>query len=91
MKKIKKEDNNVMSKKSYKQMQNRFSDPVFDSKYKEVEIPVLVQVMNELQIPFVSTEEIIKTESGITVIVKIKEANKNEGGRRMKQDDLGVL
>lgn len=54
------------------------SDLVFDSKYKELEIPVLVQVMNELQIPFVATEEIIGTESGITVIVKIKEANKND-------------
>lgn len=54
------------------------SDLVFDSKYEELEIPVLVQVMNELQIPFVTTEEIIETESGITVIVKIKEANKND-------------
>lgn len=51
---------------------------VQDSKYEEVEIPVMVHVINELQIPFVTAEEIIKTESGITVIVKIKKENKKE-------------
>ena len=56
-----------------------FNDLVFDSEYEEVEIPVLVQVMNELQIPFVKVEEIIETESGITVFVKIKKENKNGG------------
>ena len=56
-----------------------FNDLMFDSKYEEVEIPVLAKIMNELQIPFVKVEEIIETESGITVFVKIIKENKNGG------------
>lgn len=58
--------------REYERLKAYHFDLTFDEKFEEIEIPVLVQVTNELGIAFTTKEELIESDTGIIVNVTIK-------------------
>jgi len=62
--------------KKYEHLEKAVMRLVFDERFEE--IPVYVQVMNELQTPVSVSRTVIKTETDVTTVVKLKEVHEDD-------------
>lgn len=62
--------------KKYKHLETTFKRIVFEERFEEVS--VCVQVINELQTPVSVSQTIIKSETDVTTVVKLKEIHEND-------------